>query len=411
MQKSEDVVTHMQQNINDVQVLYPERFSLNDLQDLKAEEPFNPVVIEYLNQLSQLILKDKESRLYPDAVTFAFFCRKANILSLKEAYSYPGIRLGRGIIFHIAPSNVPINFAYSLVAGLLSGNINIVRVSTKYFPQVDLVIKHLANIGMNPDLQSAASKIVLVRYDRLSEATTYFSKYCNVRIIWGGDDTIAHIRKNPLPPRSFDVTFADRYSIAVINADKFVNESEVDKITTGFYNDTYLFDQNACSAPHLVVWLGNKKNIEESKIKFWKSLQKLVEQKYDFQSVLAVDKLTAFYRQAIHMDIKKTNNENNLLLRVNLDQLTNKIDKYRCAGGYFTEYTATSLSDIVAIVKNNYQTLAYYGLDVDEITGFVKDNRLKGIDRIVPIGQTTDFSLTWDGYNLIETLSRVCDVQ
>ena len=37
----------------------------------------------------------------------------------KEYKKDESLRLGRGIIFHIAPSNVPINFAYSLVAGLL----------------------------------------------------------------------------------------------------------------------------------------------------------------------------------------------------------------------------------------------------------------------------------------------------
>ena len=37
----------------------------------------------------------------------------------------------------------------------------------------------------------------------------YFSSICDVRIIWGGNTTIEQIRANKLPPRSFDVTFAD----------------------------------------------------------------------------------------------------------------------------------------------------------------------------------------------------------
>ena len=39
----------------------------------------------------------------------------------------------------------------------------------------------------------------------------------DVRIIWGGDNTIDQIRKNKIPPRSFDLTFADRYSFCIIN--------------------------------------------------------------------------------------------------------------------------------------------------------------------------------------------------
>ena len=47
--------------------------------------------------------------------------------------------IGRGLAYHIAPSNIPINFAYSLVFGLLSGNTNIVRLSSKNFIQIKLL--------------------------------------------------------------------------------------------------------------------------------------------------------------------------------------------------------------------------------------------------------------------------------
>ena len=31
-----------------------------------------------------------------------------------------------------------------------------------------------------------------------------------------------------------------------------------------FYNDTYLVDQNACSSPHLIVWIGHEnKNLKK----------------------------------------------------------------------------------------------------------------------------------------------------
>lgn len=33
--------------------------------------------------------------------------------------------------------------------------------------------------------------------------------------------------------------------------------------------------------------------------------------------------------------------------------------------------------------------------------------RLRGIDRIVPIGQAMDIGATWDGCDLVRTLSRV----
>lgn len=173
---------------------------------------------------------------------------------MKGEYVHEELRLGRGVLFHIAPSNVPINFGYSLVAGLLSGNINIVRVSSKQFPQVDLIIKHLHEILKSELYDEVASRIVLVRYDRTSDANAYFSSIANVRVIWGGDTTIATIRQSALPARSFDVCFADRYSIAAINPTAIISATDVEmkRLAEAFYNDTYLFDQNACSAPHTI---------------------------------------------------------------------------------------------------------------------------------------------------------------
>ena len=35
---------------------------------------------------------------------------------------------------------------------------------------------------------------------------------------------------------------------------------------------------------------------------------------------------------------------------------------------------------------------------------------IRGVDRVVPMGHTMDFDLTWDGYNLVNQLTRVVDV-
>lgn len=44
-----------------------------------------------------------------------------------------------------------------------------------------------------------------------------------MRVIWGGDATIKEIRRAALLPRATEITFADRYSLAVIDADYYWN--------------------------------------------------------------------------------------------------------------------------------------------------------------------------------------------
>jgi hypothetical protein len=403
----------MKKNFKELELLFPKEFKIEEFRNTSSEELFSNESINFLDVLSKNLLNDKKSKLYPDVATFGFYCRKANIIKLKEKHvNTENIRLGRGIIFHIAPSNVPVNFAYSLLCGILSGNTNIVRVPSKHFEQIEIIINAIEKICEDSKYEIFSKRIVLLRYDRQNNATNYFSSICDVRVIWGGDQSIIEIRKNELPPRAFDITFADRYSLCAINADEYVKEERKDKITEAFYNDTYLFDQNACTAPHLIIWLGDKKNVKESKNIFWTKLHDLATLKYEVQPVISVDKLTALYSQSIQSEnIKKQDSIDNLVWRIELENLSKNIDKYRSTSGYFSEFHAKSISELSKIVNRKYQTLSYYGISKEELTKFIIDEKPKGIDRIVPIGKTTDFSLTWDGFDLIKVLSRTIEVK
>jgi len=407
------VAIHMRKSFDDIILLFPNTICIEELEKIPATQPFSNDVVEFLNALSQELSKDPKIRNYPDVATFAFFCRKANILQIKKRYvSEETIRLGRGIVFHVTPSNVPVNFAYSLLCGILSGNVNIVRVPSKDFEQVTIICNAITRIASNTVYQNCANRIVIVKYDRNSSATSLFSSFCDVRVIWGGDETIAQIRKSSIPARSFDVTFADRYSLCIINADQYIKEQNHEAVALGFYNDTYLFDQNACTSPHLVVWLGTKEIVYKAKKVFWNKLHNIVKQKYGpIQPIIVVDKLTALYNQAVNSDgVHKTTSNDNLLWLVDIDILSPQIEDFRCSSGYFSEYHANSLLEVATIINRKYQTLAYYGFNKMELSNFVKNNNLPGIDRIVPIGRTTDFSVIWDGFDLIRTLTRCCNI-
>ena len=401
----------MQAN-SDYTLLSPLSVDWDAFRALPASEPFADETIAYLNALSSSLLADSRSRLYPDVVTFAFFCRKANLVKLKEVYGNDAtIRLGRGIAFHIAPGNVPVNFGYTLVAGMLAGNNNVVRVSSKEYSQVDLIIDHLCKLVQDEAWAKFSQRNALVRYDHQSDATSFFSSFADVRVIWGGNGTIKKVRESALPPRSFDICFAERYSICAINPDAVMaaDDTEMRALAEHFYNDTYLFDQNACSAPHIVFWK-NADHLVQAKDKFWSAVHTITSQKYNLQPIQSVDKLTALYREAIETNVHEEKMFDNYVMRTELHELPQNIDDFRCTGGFFSEYTVAALNDIAPIITRKYQTLAYYGFEKNELESFVKNNRLSGIDRIVPIGRTTDFSLTWDGYNLIEAMSRIVDV-
>lgn len=188
-------------------------------------------------------------------------------------------------------------------------------------------------------------------------------------------------------------------------------DADMEKLAQNFYNDTYLFDQNACSAPHLIFWKKDDAEItEKAKLRFWKAVHDYTAKKYQYQDVMSVDKLTAFYIQAANMECVREDTEDNLVMRTKIKELPLDIDEFRCACGYFSEYDMDSLEEILPIISTKYQTMAYFGFEPSVLREFMLKYRPVGLDRIVPFGETTTFSLTWDGYNLVETLTRKVNV-
>ena len=253
---------------------------------------------------------------------------------MKENHDSQQLRLGRGVVFHIAPSNVPVNFAYSLVVGLLAGNANIVRVPSQDFPQVEIICSALRLLLEKDEFSLLQYHLVLVRYEKDDIITDFFfALRCASHLGWRS----YNLRYPSLlaPPRSFDITFADRYSFCVINADVYLSNGDPARIAQNFYNDTYLFDQNACTAPHLVVWIGMADNVRKARELFWDNLHQVVVENYELKPVSAVDKCADAYRFVASTGgchIEKM--EDNLIVRVRLDRLTQGLKMHDLPVGF-----------------------------------------------------------------------------
>ena len=405
-----------------IKVYYMASRSFEEMEALPALSPFDDEVIAFLNDLSLAIRKDSVAKSNPILQTFAFFIRKSNLLQMKDSYDLTG-RVGRGLSLHIAPSNVPINFAYSMVSALIAGNPCIVRASSKDFEETKIICRLLE------DLASIHSKdifkyISVISYSHDKEITDYLSSLVNIRIIWGGDNTISEIRKSPIRPRCTEVCFADRYSMLLVDAAYLLKKTESDKTymeqtAKMFYNDTYLFDQNACGSPRLIYWLGDSADIEKAKEVFWKGIHTFIKDRYVIQPVIAVDKTTMSYRVSAEIKGSKVVlEEDNLITRVEISDFDNipegkSLADFEAPGGFFLEYSSVSLDFLKTIVDERYQTMTYICDESGDskmssvtLKNYIIDAGLKGIDRVVPIGHSADFGFVWDGNDLMYSYTR-----
>ena len=375
--------------------------------------PYDKEVLDFLGDLSEDLNLTKDIKNYPDIKTFAFFCRNKNLIKLKKNFlvSSRDIRLGLGLIFHITPSNIPTNFAYSLIFGLLTGNSNIVKVPSRDFKQIDIISKSINKI-LSKKYKKVKEMIKIVKYKNNESFTKKISSICDARLIWGGDQSIENIRKYNLHASAIDLTFADRYSLCIIDTKKFLKAKydNLTRIVERFYNDTYVADQNACSSPHMVLWLGKKSH--KAKSKFWEELSKLVEKKYNLTHDAAIEKYTELCKKIINdKNVKSYRTYTNNVYTVVLKNLNGSLDTYRGKWGFFYEYDIKKLEQIKKYINKKFQTLTYFGVEKVDLKDFIIKNKLQGIDRIVPVGQALDIGFYWDGYDINNILTRVVDIR
>jgi len=383
--------------------------SFEEMQKLKAFPIFSNIAIDFLSIFSEKLLLYKGIVMYPEIVALGFFCRRANLNKLKKQYSdIMPTSIGRGLSFHITPSNVPINFAYSLITALISGNASIIRVSSKPFVQISIIVQIIQELLDLKDFHELRQYISIVRYDHDHEINNLFSSICDIRLIWGGDQTIDEIRKSKIPAHAYEIVMADRYSLSIINADKYFLYAKKEKLAIDFYNDTYSFDQNACTSPRMIYWVGNTLNINNSKKYFWNHLNDIILKKqYQISPLTIINKFVFSCKVAIELDDTIIiNNSNNLINIIKLNNLDYDVSNYSAGGGLFFEYSSRSKKDLINAVTKKFQTLTYFGFDGADLRNYLLTNRASGIDRITPIGNGGKFGFIWDGRDLIREMSR-----
>lgn len=374
-------------------------------------ECYSQLACDFLDDFSKWIRHNREAVAYQDVATVGFWCRKSNIERMKEEFFDGNIHMGRGLLFHIAPSNVPVNFVFSWFFGLLSGNSNIVRIPSKDFSQVNILCKGIKEVLAEDKYEKIRAMTQFISYERDKEVNDYYSGICDGRIIWGGDATIERLRESKLKSKAVEVVFADRYSFAVIDSARLceAGEDEVKQLAKGFYNDTYLMDQNACSTPHFIMWLGDYKQVAADR--FWTVVKDEVA-RYDMQDIKVMDKYTDLCSYAMRIaDLGTVKKYDNDLYVVDMKKLPENIENLRGKFGMFFECQIDSLDEIAKVITQKSQTMMVYGIEKLKLQELVVNGCMQGIDRIVPFGKALDIGVIWDGYDIVVNLSRIVTVE
>lgn len=375
---------------------------------IQKKQPFDKNTLQFLYSLSSAILKNKQSKKYPDLITFGFFCRKSNLIKNKIRYEKElEVRIGLGLSVHIAPSNIPINFAFSFVFGLLSGNANAIRLPSKPYPQNLLLLEIINNLLNKEDFKDIKDSTIFFNSHRDSLKLKELCRKADALIVWGGDSTVQTFKNYVKKINCIELLFPNRLSSLIINSKVFVEEKNKRNILEKFYNDTYLVDQNACSSPTNIFWYGDKHINKKAQILFWDELKKVLKNKnYHLPTISQFDKYINVLRA-----LNETSNKLNIEIHdANIWEGLNAHNSSKYFNlGLFSSLNIINLNQMTNQIRDNEQTITYFGLDPKKINDAIKLGQVT-VDRIVPIGSALDIGLIWDGKDVIRYLSTYTEV-
>lgn len=393
--------------------------NVDSIDDLNIEKrplkPFSKILIDFVDDVSKTILKDSLFKQYPELMALAFWMRRSHISRLENYFKEmkkDKVLLGRGVVFHMAPSNVDTIFVYSWFISLLVGNSNILRVSDKENIQTELLLNVISSVLYKDEYKLLQNRVSVIRYGHIDEVTQKLSLMADVRVIWGGDNTVKHIRTIPIKPTAMELTFADKFSFAIINSKEFLKNEKKDKLIQNFYNDAFWFGQMACSSIRLVIWIGEEDNNTKAKKQFWEQLNSFVSANIpdDIAPADIVNKLVAQHSMAIENNIQIKDIDNPYINIVKITNMNEIKEELHCGTGLFYELELDTIDKIVPCITKKHQTVAQYGFKKEELFDFIDKHMPEGIDRIVPIGKSLDFSYIWDGYDLFRSFCREIEV-
>ena len=366
-------------------------------------KPFEKKVIDFLQQLSNCLMKDKSNLEYPEIISFAYWIRKSNIIKFEKKLNIlkNEHRVGRGLVLHIPPSNVITGFLYSWAFGLISGNSNIIKVPSSNNILNRKILSLIENLLSKKKNSFLAKNNFFVYYNNDESINEFLSLKADCRLVWGGDKTVKKFKNYKTQIHNVDLFFADRYSFSVMQLD---DKSNLISLVNNFYNDAFVMDQNACSSPHLIIWHRTKKKQIN---KFWNELEKISNKKYDIDIGNAYKKFESKINHLINVknfSTLRTNGKN--ISRIEINKLQKNIDSLRGKFGQFFEFKTNDTS-FLKFVGKKYQTLAVYGINKKFLINKIISMKLRGIDRVVDIGSSNSITLLWDGYDIVRNLSRV----
>ena len=398
---------------------------LNENHNILHSTPIKDILI-FFNEVSKKIIERNGSfqkKFSDDGINFLVYWFRQNFLEKAIAESLrmdPSVldeyiekddkflisATPKGLITHWLSGNVPILGLLSLIQGLATKNINILKISKDTGMLIPHFLEEMSkiNITVSKDKTIKGSdickNIAVVYFDRNNiQAQEYFSNISNIRVAWGGMDAVQSVMNTKRNYGTEDVIFGPKQSFAIIEKNKIKTEEDVNLLCQKLANDIFQIDQRGCNSPHNVFVekdskFGSKYFAKHLGLAMENLAKKNPQQYYSSLETLNILKkrtefdmfYDAFYPNSLEWSVLHA--DNNIL-------------EDSCFNRTIFVKTYDNIDDILKQCSHLTQSIGV-AMNKDSLLEFARKASIKGVDRFPKIGSMTLYEVPWDGMYVMD---------
>jgi Acyl-CoA reductase (LuxC) len=395
---------------------------VNRNREVLAEVPLG-AIIKILDTLGKKVLLNKEINTLPGVSYISLWLRRENLdkictINYTDKHYADGFCKNelnvlmaarpRGIVCQWIAANMPTLGFFSLVQAILSKNGSVVKMPREYIPLIMAILCELPQISVEFEGKTYSGKTILdsiaiVSFEgRSMGLSEKFSLAADCRIIYGGSDAVRAISRLPCRDHCETIVFGPKYSFAVFDHE-FIESALFEKSLEAFARDVAVFNQMACSSPHVLFLEKSHCSPDEMVVKLREAFENLppVLRDQPISSGMAARIINA---RATYLLSEGKNciapQDLGWTILINQDPVLEEPVQGKCI--FVKEIR--SVEDVIPLVNHKIQAISIGILDPEKRESFARRVTYRGADRIVVPGTMHDFTLPWDG---IMTLNRL----
>lgn len=316
----------------------------------------------------------------------------------------------RGLVCHWLAGNVQILGMFALVQSILTKNVNLLKVSSRDDGVFTDILNGISGVEYTTDDgytikgDDLLKTISVVYFSRNAvKLGEEMSKEADVRIAWGGRESVETVSAYPAKYDAETVIFGPKLSFSVIAKEELSSIQEARKLARKVSVDVSVFDQTGCASPHnLFIEEGGVVSPEQFTDLLGDSMEKTELQIP--KPLMSAEQVSQIHSIRGVYDFKgEVKGSEKMSWTLLLDEL-DEIDKPVYSRVLFI-HKVKSIFDTLKHIDENVQTIGI-AAPVEKALEYSTQATRKGVMRLPLIGRMLNFEMPWDGVFLIDRLVK-----